>query len=92
MSNNKQETIVYNANQRPITSIASSAVAITPSDTTILAPGSIYVGVGGDVALVLQDSAAVVTFVGVPAGAILPVLATQVYATGTDATDMILLR
>lgn len=71
---------------------AQKWAAVTPSDATSL-PGrclGIYVGGTGDVALVGEDDVAV-TFVGVPAGTVLPCGAKRVNATGTTATSIVAL-
>ena len=65
------------------------AVAVTPSDATILPPSTIYVGVGGDVAVEPWTGDNTVTFVGLPAGAIVPVRVRRVLATGTTATNLV---
>lgn len=64
--------------------------AITKSNSTNFAyqVRAIYVGGRGDVTVV-TPAGSVVTFAGVPAGAIIPVRATRVNETGTDATDMV---
>ena len=72
-------------------SAADYAVAVTPSDSTVFQyPRSLYVGVSGDVAVVMRGKAGAVTFKAVPAG-VLPIRPVQVLATGTTATDMLLL-
>lgn len=63
-----------------------SAVAVVPSDGTVFVPSSIYVGGAGAVAVMPADGVGPVTFSGVPAGSVLPVLVTMVYATGTTST------
>lgn len=69
---------------------AYDAVAITPSDVTIIpTTRSIWVGVAGNVA-VKMASGATVTFTGVPIG-VLPVQVTQVLSTNTTATTMLAL-
>lgn len=75
------------------TSPAINAVAVTPSNTDVLDPPckSLYVGVAGNLALVLADDSAAVTFVGVSVGQILPVRAKQVLATGTTASSIVAL-
>ena len=71
---------------------AKSAEVITPSDTVGFSRTclGIYVGVTGNVTALLTDES-VVTFVGVPAGAILPVQANRVNATDTTATSLVAL-
>jgi len=69
--------------------MAIYAKTVTPSDTAELAqPGQIYVGGGGDIK-VITDGGDTTTFVGVVGGTILPVLVKKVFATGTDATNML---
>lgn len=71
---------------------ALNAAAITTSDSAALANSTrgIYVGGAGDVKVDLGGSGTV-TFAGVPAGTILPVRASKVYATGTTATNLVAL-
>lgn len=79
--------------QAPITDSLYSAVecfAITKHDSTnfdYIVRG-IYVGGAGDVVVVTPFSSAV-TFVGVPAGSVLPVRAIRVNSTNTTATNMV---
>lgn len=72
---------------------AQGATAITPNNAVDLASPTtgIYVGTTGNLRLttVLGDD---VTFVAVPSGALLPVQATRIWATGTTATNIISLR
>lgn len=72
---------------------ASSAYAVTPSDTTVLSPlpRSLYVGAAGNVAIVPEDGTASVVFVAVAAGQILPIRAKKVMSTGTTATNIVAL-
>lgn len=69
---------------------AHSAFAVTPSDTVDLAIATraIYVGVSGDIKVNMVGTGTV-TFTGVPQGAVLPIRASRVYATGTTATTLI---
>jgi len=71
---------------------ATSAVAITPNDSTNLtvAARAIYVGTGGTLVLKGWDDVSV-TFTNIPNGTILPVAAKRVMATGTTATDLVAL-
>ena len=50
-----------------------SAVAVTPSDTTIINCRAIYVGGAGNVAVRCTPGATVVTFTAPPVGTILPI-------------------
>lgn len=71
---------------------AQSAAAITPNDSVDLtvATRGIYVGSAGDVKVDMLGSGTV-TFTSLQAGTVLPVRATRVYSTGTDATGLIAL-
>ena len=65
------------------------AAAVTPSDTVNLAnPSVIYVGGTGNVK-VRTAQGSDVTFVGVPAGAVIPVQVIRVWDNGTTATSMV---
>ena len=72
---------------------AVDAVPVTPSDDTDLADGkcnALYVG--GTGALKVQTAAGQArTFSNVVAGTTLLIQCTRVYATGTDATDIVAL-
>lgn len=70
----------------------SHAEAITKSDSTVLNLDALWVGGVGDVALILQDDAAAVTFTAVPAGTLLRMRITKVMSTNTSATLMVGLR
>lgn len=65
--------------------------AVTPTDgVTYYGARGLYVGTGGNVAVVGLDGVAV-TFVAVPSGAILPIYSQGVNATGTTASNIIAL-
>lgn len=68
---------------------AGGAFAIAPSDAIVFgtATRSIYVGVTGNVATVVGG--VTVLFTAVPAGSVLPIVATKVLATGTTASAMV---
>lgn len=68
-----------------------SGFAITPNDGVDLATNTrgIYVGGAGNVAVILEDDTASVTFVAPPVGSVLPIRARRVLATGTTATNLI---
>lgn len=71
---------------------ADRGFAITPSDVSDLSATTraIYVGTAGNLAVTLASGDAI-TFANVPAGAVLPVQAVAVKATGTSATDLVAL-
>jgi hypothetical protein len=74
---------------------ARRAFAVTPDDDTELTwvPRAVYVGTGGDLAVVLMDDdeARSVVLAAVPSGSLLPISPRLVLATGTDADDIVAL-
>ena len=69
---------------------AVSAVAVTPSDSTVLSTTrALYIGVSGDVCVVMADGTSV-TFSSVPVG-ILPVRVSKVKSSGTSASSIVAL-
>ncbi len=70
---------------------ARSAAAVTKSDSTIVNCRALYVGGGGDVAIVAIDDSAAVTLVAVPTGALLPIACKKIMSTNTSATLMVAL-
>ncbi|MEM6266192.1 MAG: hypothetical protein AAF707_01610 [Pseudomonadota bacterium] len=70
---------------------ARDAFAISPHDSLELASvtKALYVGTAGDVVLRTVGGASDVTFANVPVGAILPVRAIAVRATGTTAANIV---
>ena len=75
---------------------AANGATVTPNDTQTLAalgiptPIAIYVGATGSVAVSMLNGQSV-TFAGVPAGTILPIQVSQIFATGTTATSLVAL-
>lgn len=69
---------------------ASDGFAITPSDSVDLpiVVRAIYVGGGGNIALVMKSGASIVLHNVVP-GCVLPLRAVRVAATGTTATNLV---
>ena len=63
--------------------------AVTKSDATVFEESSIYVGTGGDIALVLVGSSTSVTYSNVPSGTWMPCNVVQVLSTGTTASDIV---
>lgn len=75
---------------------ARHVATLVPSDTADLTetPKAIYVGTGGDVALIAVDAptgADRVVFRNLPSGSLLPVRARRVAVTGTTASDLLVL-
>ena len=70
---------------------ASGAAAVTPSDSTELGPcRALYVGGAGNVVVWMPGRSDNITFLAVPAGTILPVMARRVMAA-TTATNIVAL-
>ena len=80
----------YESFGRNILEPPDDAFAITPSDTQDLAvvPRAIYVGTGGDLAVVTA-AGTTVTFRNVQAGALIVQRVGRVLATGTTAADLV---
>lgn len=72
------------------TSPAQNAIAVTPSDTTIIGARSLYVGVTGDITVDMVGGQTGVLFKAAPVG-VLPIAALRVKATGTTATNILAL-
>ena len=83
----------FEDHQSGLTSPATQAQPITPSDSLALpyASRAIYVGGAGDLRVVMC-SGDVVTLMGVQAGMVYPLRLAQVLATGTTATGLVGLR
>lgn len=76
-----------------IDSPAAHAKVVTPADDVDLTKTTraIYVGVGGNLAVKMRgiEGDSIVTFVGVPTGALLPIRVREVRATSTTATNIV---
>ena len=83
----------FASNSEGLDSPADNYYAITPSDSADLPfrPRAIYVGTGGNLVLREQQGGGgtAVTFTNVPNGAVLPVRAWRVVATGTTASNIV---
>jgi hypothetical protein len=68
-----------------------TAFAITPHDSNAISPvpKAIYVGGGGNITLRTTEASSDVVFANVPDGAIIPVRARFIRATGTTATNIV---
>jgi hypothetical protein len=67
--------------------------AVTPSDTVplVYVAKALYVGTGGNVAIMASEDADAVTLTNVQSGTIVPVRARRVMATGTTASGIVAL-
>jgi len=75
------------------TLVPSDAVAVTPSDTARIHLVGLYIGTGGDIAVVpAREGAVAVTLAAVPAGSIIPLAIRQVLSTGTTASGIVGLK
>lgn len=67
---------------------AAYAVAVTPSDSTVLTTTrALFVGGAGNLSVVMAGNGATVVFTGVTAGSIIPIRVTKVLAA-TTATNI----
>lgn len=73
-----------------VKSTATEAAAVTPSDSTVFPKSTkgLYVGVSGNVAVVLEGGSSV-TFNNLASGIIHPIAVKQVKSTGTTATNIL---
>lgn len=76
--------------QTPSPNTATAAAAVTPHDSTNQAVPfrALWIGVGGNVVVVFGDGTTA-TFVGVPAGSMLPVGGVRVNNTNTTASSIL---
>ena len=84
----------YDASRSPrgndVPAFPSRAFAITPDDAASQNYAfSVYVGGTGDVAVIPAGGDTAITFAGVPAGTVVPLVVKQVLAAGTTATGLI---
>ena len=80
----------FKTHARSLTSPPEHAVAITPDDDTPLThvTRALFVGTGGDVAVVMTGSGSV-KLANVPSGTLLPIRVERVLATGTTAGNIV---
>lgn len=67
----------------------TGGAAVTASDTAVFMESAVYVGNGGNVAVRPADGSAVVTFVGIPNGSIIPMMIIGIMSTNTTATAFV---
>jgi hypothetical protein len=72
---------------------AHRASAVTTSNSTIYEQPTraLYIGGAGNLTVDMADGGSSVLFVGVPAGTLLPIQVTRIYATATTATSIVAL-
>ena len=70
---------------------AKSADSVTPSDSAEFSQPckALFIGGAGNVTVDMVNDGTNITFVGIPAGMILPIRVTRVYNTGTTATSIV---
>jgi hypothetical protein len=70
---------------------ASSAFAITPSNTTDLSvvTSALYVGFTGNISVICSGDTEFVTFFNVPGGSFLPLHVKRVVSSGTTASGIV---
>lgn len=86
----KVETTTYTHRGHPVIYNPEDGASVTTSDTTVLQPGTLYVGATGDVK-VRTRAGTDLTFKNVPVGW-MPILVDMVYSTGTTASEILILR
>lgn len=81
----------YNVVPDAVSDPVRSMAAVTPGDGTVLAKVTrgLWVGVGGNVAVLCADDTVAVTLANVPSGTLLPLRVTKVMATNTTATTIV---
>lgn len=71
--------------------VYTKAVAVTPSDATVVNARALYIGGAGNVAIKTDSAATAVTFIAPPVGTVLKVQAFNVMSTNTTATNIVAL-
>ncbi|KQS01512.1 hypothetical protein ASG11_17820 [Sphingomonas sp. Leaf357] len=81
------------SNASTLAAPATSAVAITPSDSAQLdrVSRAVFIGGAGDLAVLFANDATAVTLKGLVAGSILPVRVQKILSTNTTATNIVAL-
>ena len=87
----KQETIVFDHHQSPVFFQGEDGASVTASDSTVLAPGVLFIGSGGDVNVRTRAGTDLV-FKNVNDASFLPIVVDMVYTTSTTASDILILR
>lgn len=82
----QKDVMVYNGYKAVV---PSDFIPVALQDGARKIASALFVGTGGDVALVGKDGAAPVVFKNVPSGTILNTQAVYVKRTGTTASDIV---
>ena len=69
--------------------VATKLRSITKNDSTVVNCQALYVGTGGDVAILADGDSAAVTLTNVPTGSILPIACNKVMSTNTTASGFV---
>jgi hypothetical protein len=80
-TNANNQNMISTPGGRIVNFTPNQAVAVTPSDTTILQEGLLYIGTGGSLRVRPSGQTTTVLFTGIPDGTFLPVLVDMVYST-----------
>jgi hypothetical protein len=67
----------------------TDAVAITPSDSTVLNLCGFYVGGAGNVAVQTAAGSTAVTFIAPPVGSVIKLQIARIMSTSTTATNIV---
>lgn len=73
----------------PLYPTFAQTLAVADQDLPV---GAIYVGVAGNVSVIPADGSTAVTFVGLNAGQMVPVLVKALRASGTTASSLVHVR
>lgn len=86
------ENLIKTPGGNSVNFIPSKATAIVIANEAVLPMGLLYVGVGGDVAVVPAGQTDTVVFKGVAAGSFLPlyIVGVKNAGAGTTATDLLI--
>ena len=68
---------------------ASAGTAVTPSDVTAVEFRALWVGTGGNIAVIFQNSLSAVTILNDANGSLLPFMVKRVMSTNTTASNIV---
>lgn len=80
---------ILNGGKTPVTFIGTDGESVVPSDSITFAPSAIYVGTGGNLAVMFAGGESPVIFNNVAEGSFLPINVIAVYATNTTAENIV---